>query len=146
MLYAEAKASKQPTAKRLPSAVKQRPRYNVPVAFMSRGVVDPYELEQAVIEPPRRGPSPDQAAEPIQVELPGSRLGLGARAGLGAEISSTAMIFEEEAGGSPTSWPSLRLSLDSFITCVQSPSLAPCLCIKCPVLITYVCCNPVQHV
>lgn len=74
-----AKASKQPAAKRMPSAAKQRPRYNVPVAFMSRGVVDPYEFEQAVIEPPRRAAPPDQAALPLFVELPSSRSGLGAQ-------------------------------------------------------------------
>ena len=72
------KASKQPAAKRMPSAAKQRPRYNVPVAFMSRGVVDPYEIEQAVIEPPRRAAAPDQATDALLVELPSSRTGLGA--------------------------------------------------------------------
>ncbi len=72
------KGSKQLAAKRMPSAAKQRPRYNVPVAFMSRGVVDPYEVEQAVIEPPRRAAAPDQAASPLPVELPSSRSGLGA--------------------------------------------------------------------
>lgn len=62
----------------MPSAAKQRPRYNVPVAFMSRGVVDPYEFEQAVIEPPRGTAVPDQAAESFPIELPSSRNGLGA--------------------------------------------------------------------
>ncbi len=78
-ILAGAKASKQPAAKRMPSAAKQRPRYNVPVVFMSRGVVDPYEVEQAVIEPPRRAAAPDQAALPLPVELPSSRSGLGAQ-------------------------------------------------------------------
>ena len=63
----------------MPSAAKQRPRYNVPVAFMSRGIVDPYEVEQAVIEPPRRAAVPDQAALSLPVELPCSRSGLGAQ-------------------------------------------------------------------
>ncbi len=87
---AGAKASKQPAANRMPSAAKQRPRYNVPVAFMSRGVVDPYEVEQAIIEPPRRAPAPDQAALPLPVELPSSR------SGLGAQPSSIKVHLEEE--------------------------------------------------
>ena len=57
---------------------------------MSRGVVDPYELEQAVIEPPRGAAVPDQAAEPFPVELPSSRNGLG------AEPSGMAMHLEED--------------------------------------------------
>ncbi|CAL5219874.1 g1794 [Coccomyxa viridis] len=85
-----AKASKQPAANRMPSAAKQRPRYNVPVAFMSRGVVDPYEVEQAIIEPPRCAPAPDQAALPLPVELPSSR------SGLGAQPSSIKVHLEEE--------------------------------------------------
>ena len=86
---AGAKAAKQAPAKLIPSAAKQRPRYNVPVAFMSRGVVDPYEVERAVIEPPRSSLLSDQAAEPSGVEVPSSR------SGLGAESSSTAMHTEE---------------------------------------------------
>jgi hypothetical protein len=85
---AGAKAAKQAPAKLIPSAAKQRPRYNVPVAFMSRGIVDPYEVERAVIEPPRSSLLSDQAAEPSVVEVPSSRSGLGAEC-------STAMHTEE---------------------------------------------------
>ena len=85
---AGAKAAKQAPAKLMPSAAKQRPRYNVPVTFMSRGVVDPYEVEHAVIEPPRSSLLSDQAAEPSVVEVPSSRSGLGPGC-------STAMHTEE---------------------------------------------------
>ena len=72
------------------SAANPRPRYNVPVAFLSSGVVDPYEVEQAVIEPPRQPAVADQAPlHPCRADLPGSR------AGLGAEPSSVAMHLEE---------------------------------------------------
>ena len=83
----------------MPSAAKQRPRYNVPVAFMSRGVVDPYEVEQAVIEPPRRAAVPDQAAGPLPVELPSSRTGLG------AEPSGMEVHLEEDDARAGTALP-----------------------------------------
>ncbi len=89
-MFAAAKASKQPAAKRVLSAANPRPRYNVPVAFMSSGVVDPYEVEQAVIEPPRQAAAADQPSlHPSIADLPSTR------AGLGAEPSSIAMDLEE---------------------------------------------------
>ena len=101
---AGAKAAKQAPAKLIPSAAKQRPRYNVPVTFMSRGVVDPYEVERAVIEPPRSSLLSDLAAEPSGLEVPSSR------SGLGAESSSTAMHTEE--GTPPAGADSERSQLD----------------------------------
>ena len=89
-MSAATKASKQPAAKRVLSAANPRPRYNVPVTFTSSGVVDPYEVEQAVIEPPRQPAVADQPSlRPSIADLPSTR------AGLGAEPSSIAIHLEE---------------------------------------------------
>ena len=74
----------------MPSAANPRPRYNVPVTFMSSGVVDPYEVDKAVIEPPRQPAVADQPSlRPSMTDLPSTQ------AGLGAEPSSIAMHLEE---------------------------------------------------
>jgi hypothetical protein len=83
------KAAKQPPVKLMPSAAKQRPRYNVPVAFMSRGIVDSNEVECAVIEAPHSLLPLNQAAQPCSAEVPSSR------SGPGAGHSSTATHTEE---------------------------------------------------